>query len=278
MPLAVTLAVIAACCIGASDFLAGIVSRRDPSQAALTWTFAVVAAVAVPTAVLADGKPAVAGLGWGAAMGITWAIGIFALARGIAQGRVVVVVPIAGVLSAAIPVLAGLLTEGRPGTVVGLGIAIGVIAVALVGIGSQPSEGRSIPWSAIHGSIGGITTGLSLVFLDRAADHGLWPLVAGALLAGALTLAVVFATSRRWKPPRSAVGPATAMGLLIAVSFVAMLAAFRRGSLTVVAVVASQYPAVTLLLAARFWRQRPRGIQYLGVVLTLVAVALIAIG
>jgi drug/metabolite transporter (DMT)-like permease len=51
-----------------------------------------------------------------------------------------------------------------------------------------------------------------------------------------------------------------------------------RGSLTVIAVIVSQYPAVTIVLAALVWRQRPRGVQYLGVALTLVAVALIALG
>ena len=68
------------------------------------------------------------------------------------------------------------------------------------------------------------------------------------------------------------------MGLLVAAAFLAMMAAFPRGTLTTVSVVASQYPAVTIALVAVFWHQRPRGVQYLGVILTLVAVALIAFG
>jgi drug/metabolite transporter (DMT)-like permease len=68
------------------------------------------------------------------------------------------------------------------------------------------------------------------------------------------------------------------MGVLIAVAFVAALSALTRGSLTVVAVIVSQYPVVTILLVAFLWKQRPRGVQYLGVALALVAVGLIAAG
>jgi drug/metabolite transporter (DMT)-like permease len=64
----------------------------------------------------------------------------------------------------------------------------------------------------------------------------------------------------------------------VAIAFWAMLSAFDRGSLTTVAVIASQYPAVTIVLVALLWKQRPRGVQYLGVTLALVAVALIAAG
>jgi hypothetical protein len=278
MSLAVGLAVIAAVCIGTSDFFAGVVGRRDPSGSALGVTYAVVLAIALPVAVLGGPQPSPAGLGWGAAMGVFWAIGIFALARGIAEGRVVVVIPTAGVLSAAIPVLVDIVAEGRPGPVVGAGVTLGLIAVALTGIGDVEGQSRSVAWSAVHGVIGGVTTGMSLVLLDRAADDGLWPLTVAAVSAAAVAVGAAAFTRRPLLPPKSAVPPAVAMGLLVAISFVAIIVAFPRSSLTVVAVIVSQYPAVTILLTALVWRQRPRGVQYLGIAMALVAVALIAVG
>jgi len=41
--------------------------------------------------------------------------------------------------------------------------------------------------------------------------------------------------------------------------------------------VISQYPAATLILAALVWKQRPRPVQYLGVAMTLAAVAAISV-
>lgn len=278
MATAVLLAVVAAVCIGTADFFAGVVGRRDPSNSALSSAYAVVLLVSLPAAYLADGFPASAGIGWGAAMGVLWAIGIHALARGMAQGRVVVVVPIAGVLSAGIPVLLDIVSGGRPGPVVGLGVALGIVAVALVGVGSDTGLDRSVVWSATQGVIGGVATGLSLVLMDQAAESGLWPLVAAAFVAAIGVGAHALVREQSAIPVREALYPAAAMGLLVAAAFLAMMAAYPRGTLTTVSVVASQYPAVTIALVAVFWHQRPRGVQYLGVILTLVAVALIALG
>jgi len=278
MMVAVVLAVVAAACIGTADFIAGVVGKRDPSSAALTVAYIAILLAAAPVAAAANGSPTAEGLGWGVAMGLPWVIGIFALARGMAEGQVVLVVPIAGVLSAAIPVAIDLIAGTRPGPIVGAGVVVGIIAVAMTGMGSGNQGSRSAAWSVTHGAVAGITTGLSLVIIDQASASGLWPLVAGAAVA---TVAMVSATALRGYslvPPRPAVAPAVAMGLLVAGAFVAMLLAFPRGSLTVVAVIVSQYPAVTILLAAALWQQRPRGIQYAGVGLTMVAVALIAVG
>lgn len=278
MMVAITLAVVAAACIGTADFLAGVVGKRDPSNSALTISYVVVLLAAAPLAAAVDGMPTTSGFGWGAAMGITWVIGIFALARGMSQGRVVLVVPIAGVLSAAIPALVDLIAGARPSPVVGAGVVVGFLAVALTGIGSEDERSRSATWSVAHGAVAGVTTGLSLVLIDQAAESGLWPLVSGAAIAAVVMVCATLFAGHALVPPRSAVVPAAVMGLLIAGAFVAMMIAFPRGSLTVVAVIVSQYPAVTILLAAALWQQRPRGVQYVGVALTMVAVALIAVG
>jgi drug/metabolite transporter (DMT)-like permease len=211
-------------------------------------------------------------------MGLFSATGILALVRGMSQGRVVLVIPVAGVLSAAIPVVVDLLAGSRPGPVVAAGVLIGILAVALTGIGDHADSGRSAMWSIVHGAVAGIATGISLVLIDRAADSGLWPLVSAAFVAAIAMLVTTIIGGRAIRPPRAAVAPAAVMGLLVAGAFVAMMVAFPRGSLTVVAVIVSQYPAVTILLAALVWRQRPRGVQYLGVALALAAVGLIAIG
>lgn len=278
MSIGIGLAIIAAICIGTGDFLGGVVGRRDPTFSTLSIAYALVFVVSLPSALLFDGVPSTGGFGWGVGMGLMWPIGIFALARGVASGRVVAVIPIAGVLSALIPVIVDLSSGNRLGTLVATGVSVGVIAVALTGIGHDAGTERSVLWSVLHGAVGGVATGMSLVMMDQAADSGLWPLAAASLTALVIVVIIYSTGNRSLLPTRNAIVPASGMGILMGTSFVAIMLAFQRGSLTVVSVIASQYPAATILLAALVWRQRPRGIQYLGVLLALVAVGLIAAG
>jgi hypothetical protein len=71
-------------------------------------------------------------LGWSVLAGIAGGIGITALYRGLAVGRMGVVAPVTGVVAALIPVTAGIILEGLPPPLVLVGIAAAVIAVVLV--------------------------------------------------------------------------------------------------------------------------------------------------
>ncbi len=273
---AIALAIAAAGAIGSADFFAGIVGRRDRTGAGLTPAYSFALVVSAPLALAVEGGPEGAQLGWGALMGVLWASGVFALSLGVAEGRVVVVVPTAGVLSAAVPVIVGVIAGERPSGFAWLGIAIGLTALALTGLGPTAGGTRTTAWSAAMGAVGGITTGFGLVALNQAT--GAWPMAAASTSAG-VAVAIALAVRRMpLLPKRPAVLPAIGMGACVLASFWALVAGFDRGSLTTVAVIASQYPAVTILLVAAIWKQRPRGIQYLGVALALSAVAFIAAG
>src|SRR5918995_953822 len=66
---------------------------------------------------------------------LAWVIGavaLLALYGGVASGRMGVVAPVAGVLGATIPVVAGILLEGLPQPIVLAGIGLAIIAVVLV--------------------------------------------------------------------------------------------------------------------------------------------------
>ncbi|CAB4721050.1 unannotated protein [freshwater metagenome] len=76
---------------------------------------------------------------------------------------------------------------------------------------------------------------------------------------------------------RSALG-GVASGALGALATGAFLAATHGGYLTVVAVIASLYPAFTILLAASLLREQVHRTQALGLLLCGAAVALVAAG
>jgi drug/metabolite transporter (DMT)-like permease len=59
---------------------------------------------------------------------------------------------------------------------------------------------------------------------------------------------------------------------------VAALVALRSGDLAVVSALTALYPAGTILLAALVLRERVAGVQWIGLVLALVAGGMLAVG
>jgi drug/metabolite transporter (DMT)-like permease len=83
-----------------------------------------------------------------------------------------------------------------------------------------------------------------------------------------------------WKVTRFAEVPPVIVagnGVLDVAGNVALLLALRSGSLALVGVAASFYPAVTVMLARLINSEHLRGRQIVGVVLTLVALSVIAV-
>ena len=96
----------------------GLTSRRAPVFGVVLVSQLVGMAIAAVLALLRD-EPALtaADLGWSVLGGVLGGIGITALYRGLAVGRMGIVAPVTGVLAALIPVVAGIVLEGLPGRV-----------------------------------------------------------------------------------------------------------------------------------------------------------------
>ena len=191
---------------------------------------------------------------------------------------VVSVVPTAGVVSVVIPVAVDAFRGVRPSAIVGAGVVAGLLAVAIVGFGHEAGGSRSRRWSASMGLVGGIATGLGFTFLNQATGAGIWPIAIASVVAFGVAAVARLATRQRVWVVREGLVLSISLAALFLGSFAALVVAFDGGTLTIVSVVASQYPVVTLVLAAVIWKQKPRGVQYVGAALALVAVALIAIG
>ena len=275
---AIALAVVAAILIGTGDFVGGVLGRRDPTPAALVSVFGWMLAASLPLALLFGGEWTGAEIGWSIGVGMCWIVGFYALMLGIAEGKIVIVVPTAGVVSVVIPVAIDAIRGVRPSVVAGIGVVVGLVAVAIVGFGHESGGARSRRWSASMGLIGGIATGLGFTDLDQATGAGIWPIVVASAVAFVLATAFLLAARRRVWVLRDGLVPSITLAVLFLGSFAALVFAFDAGTLTIVSVVASQYPVVTLILAAVLWKQKPRGVQYVGAALALVSVALIAIG
>src|SRR5258708_928031 len=118
---------------GAGDFFGGLATKRTGVYTVVIGSqlFGVAALVAVALA-LGDGAVTTTNLGWGAVAGLSGAVGLLALYRALAVGRMGLGAPVSGVLSAAIPVVVATRLEGFPGWLKLAGFAVALAGVWLV--------------------------------------------------------------------------------------------------------------------------------------------------
>ena len=274
---AIALALCASTLWGVGDFLGGLSSRRIAALTVLAvselagW-LAVVAVVAIARPELPGGTAA------GAAVlaGIGGVVGLGALYRGMAVGAMGVVAPISAA-AAVIPIAVGLARGERPGSVQLAGMALVLAGVVLVsrepGAGGGPARGGRRPRAARGGRL------RLLLRLHRRRERGRRR-VGGARLARRRDGARV----RRRVRPRSGWPPTRALPTLIAVGLFDVSAngllalALNEGLVSLVAVLASLYPVVTLALAATVLGERISRTQALGAAVALTGVAFISAG
>ncbi|NYD41581.1 EamA family transporter [Nocardioides panaciterrulae] len=276
--MSILLSLLSAMSYGLSDFVGGVTAKRTSP-----WSVAFVAALggAVLVACLAlvvGGSPGPADYAWGAVAGLGNGFGTAFLYRGLSSGRMGVVAPVSGVGAATLPVVVGVLTGERPGALVWLGVLAALPGIWLVA--REPATGPAPVGSGVtDGVLAGLGFGSLFAALAQVPEEaGFLPLALNQLVA-ALTIAVVAALlGATWVPrDRLALGGLVS-GLLGAVATASFLVATHGGYLTVTAVIASLYPAFTVLLAASVLREHVHRAQALGLGLCVVAVSLVATG
>ena len=226
-----------------------------------------------------DSFPSPAGVAWSAAAGIAGVIGLLAFYRGLATGSMSLVAPVAAVVGAGLPVLAGhvlgeQLTRGQV-----VGILAALAAVALV---SRPGEGeggdgRGGVWLALFAGLG---FAAYFVGMDRAIAAGAgswWPLPIARAGSIVVTGAGLVATGQTHDLRRVATPLILVCGLGDTLGNLGFLAARSVGMLGPSAVVASLYPAVTVVLAWLFLSERLSRQHLAGVALAFAGIMLIAL-
>jgi drug/metabolite transporter (DMT)-like permease len=264
---------------GVSDFLGGLTSRRLPvlgvlavSQPAGLILIGVVILLFGADPISAD-KLAVAALAGAASLG-----GLWAFYAAMAMGTVSVVAPIAS-LGVIVPVAFGLARGDAPATIQLIGLVPAIAGVVILGYEEHPEHGGVARRSILLAILAGLGFGIFFTGLDlAAADRPGWAVLA-VRVGGVATVAIALLISR---PRLAAVSGSIAV--LLTIGFFDVLAnglfavASTKGVLPVVAVGGSMYPAFTIALAHGVLGERLARVQWAGVVLALLGVALIAAG
>jgi uncharacterized membrane protein len=289
----ILLALGAAVSYGASDFTGGFLSKKAAVFVVVLVSQVVSLAVLVAVLPFWEGAFSAEAILWGGAAGIAGVAGASALYRGLSVGRMSVVAPISGVLAAGIPVLVGLSLGERPAPFAVAGVVVGLVAVVAVSRTPNPgppadatsSVGKSItevPRSGrglLEGVGAGMGFGLFFVLLERSpTDSGLWPLVGMRASMIALVWSVVVIGGLSRALPGGLVLRLGGLGLINVLADLLYLLATRHGLLSLVAVITSMYPAVTVVLARSILREQMDFQQVIGLGLAAASVVLIALG
>jgi uncharacterized membrane protein len=223
-----------------------------------------------------ESAPTQADLAWSVVGGLVGGLGITALYRGLAVGRMGVVAPVTGVIAALIPVTAGILLEGVPPTIVLLGIVLASVAVVLVSRVRDAGDGPSGLGLAL---VAGVALGSFSVCVAQLSDgHAFGPLVVIRATEASLVGAVVIASRASWRPERRLVPAILGVGVLDMLGNGAFILAAQAGALAIAAVLSSLYPVTTVVLASVFLHERVTRAHAAGIVLAVIAIACIAAG
>ncbi len=208
--------------------------------------------------------------------GIAGGIGITALYKGLAVGRMGIVAPVTGVIAALIPVVAGIVLEGLPAPIVLTGIVLAIVAVVLV---SRVDDGRDGPSGIGLALLAGIAIGSLSVCISQISDgHAFGPLVVIRATQAVLIGGAIILTRAAWRPAGRLVPAIAAVGLLDMLGNGMFILAVQTGALAVAAVLSSLYPVTTVILATVLLHERVTRSHAIGIALAAVAVACIAAG
>jgi drug/metabolite transporter (DMT)-like permease len=289
------LALLASLVWGTSDFMGGLASRRIRPLAVVAIAHLCALVPLVIIAASTHGFSAERGyLPWAAAAGAIGLVALVAFYSALSTGTMGIVAPIAGT-GAIVPVIVGLASGESPS---GLQIAGIVVAIGGVVLASGPEiSGRHETGGTkplVLALVAAAGFGAVFVMIDKASAHNVvMTLVAMrvvsvsiVMIAGAFYLLAVRPRRRsrrgRRLDPFAGVGwpqlPVIAVvGWTDAGANGLYGLATRHGLVSVVAVLASLYPAVTVILARVVEGERMRRVQEGGVALAMCGVLLLAV-
>jgi drug/metabolite transporter (DMT)-like permease len=276
----VALGALVALAYGSGDFLGGISTKRLPTVTVLlvSQTFGLAAATLL-VVTLRDSPPSAHIFGLSATAGVVGVAALGLLFRGLALGRMSIVAPLSAIGGGVLPVAWGLVRGERPSALALVGVGVALVAAAIVGRGAEHDPAASVS-PRLELALGvGAGVGFGVVFIllaESSSGTGMWPVFIARCTSVPLLAIVALVLGRSPRMARSDVAPVAGAGLCDVGANALVVLAVRRGLLSLVAPVASLYPATTVVLARFVLHERIGRQRAGGLVLGLVGLALIA--
>jgi drug/metabolite transporter (DMT)-like permease len=261
---------------GTSDFLGGYATRR--ANAFLFTTVVNIGGLLLMGALASTTHaqfPSGRSLLWVVVGGACGGGALAIFYRALSSGRMGLTAPVAAVLSAAIPTVFSMFTEGLPGKIPVIGFFLAAVGLWLITRTEDGKTPEGIGLALLAG------TGFAGFYLCvRQAGDGSVFWIATFTRAGGLLITGVIVLVQREFSDITAAGLRWALltGCIDSLGTVLFVRASQSGRLDEAVVISSLYPAVTVLLARIFLKEHFTRWRFVGLVAALAAVPMIAAG
>jgi drug/metabolite transporter (DMT)-like permease len=265
---------------GVADFSGGFASTKNRTRSVLVVSQAAGILLALAALVFFwPGPPRLADLGWGLLAGVSGALGLFMLYRGIATSLVSVVSPSSALVSALLPLAFGLIIGERPSVAALVGAGLCLPAVILLSMGGKEEGKRAELRSAlIQGCVAGVGFGFFFIAVSRTSpDSGLWPLIASRSASLCIILATLLIRREKLEIAKGSRAITLAAGLADMGANICFLLASRTGLLSLASIVSSLYPAPTVILGRIVFKEKIPVSRLAGLLLAIGGVVLISL-
>jgi drug/metabolite transporter (DMT)-like permease len=287
---AVLLGLLTAALFGTAAFLGPVLSRAHGPSPVLAWgQVAAVATAALLVVVLGAGPPGTRSLLLGLAAGVANGLALTAMFECARYLQLSVMAPL-GSVGGAVPVAVALALGERPAVWQLVGIPLALVGVALVAAGQgraaagAPAAERRTTGLWLAGAWA-VLYGIFLSLFAEAANGGgtgvdgeLWAVLTSRVALLLTVVAVPLLRGSSLRMHRGALPLVVLNGLLILGGVTAFAAATSAGLVSVVSVLATLSPVVTVALAVVLLRERLARSQRLGLVAAMAGVVLLAAG
>jgi drug/metabolite transporter (DMT)-like permease len=233
-----------------------------------------------------DPFPYGAPLFWGLLAGVMGGLSLTGFYIALSRGAMGVSAAISGLLAAAIPAAVSITREGSPGLLRIVGFVVAGISIWMIAAGDNPEAqpvSRGTTWLAIFSGAG---FGIYFTALKFAGVAGvIWPMATARIGSLSTCTLILLATTfvrvhttkdQRWVPARAVLW-ALSTAVLDTSGNLLFISSTRAGRLDVAAVLASLYPASTILLAAWMLHEWPTRRQTAGMLVAAAAVVMITL-
>lgn len=279
LSLSIVYGILSALTWGAGDFAGGLAARKLGAYRAVFYADLLgLLALVLVVMFRPEELPPVSSLLIAGLSGMLGSVGLLILYHSMAKGQMSIAAPVSALFAALLPVLVSAFTQGLPTLLQFLGFGLALSAVWLISQGDASHRFHLERLSDLRlPLLAGLGFGSYFILMHYATEgvaSTFWPMIASRT-AGTLMLFVFVLMQREvFSVSRGAWGVVIANGLLDVGGNFFYLLALRAGRLDIAAILSSLYPGSTVILAWVFLKERISRLQWIGILLALIAIAL----
>ena len=212
---------------------------------------------------------------WGLAAGLAGGGALAIFYRALSSGRMGLTAPVAAVLSAAIPTVVSMFTQGLPGKVTIAGFFLAALGLWLI----TRAENGNTPEGIGLALLAGVGFAGFYLCVRQAGDASAWWIASCTRTGGLLVTGFIVLLQRNFREiTSSGIRWGIVTGGIDSLGTILFVYASQTGRLDEAVVISSLYPAITVLLAKIFLKEHFSRWRFLGLLASLASVPMIAAG